>query len=591
LRKRGPCAGEGSLGDTLFPILMALVIGVLAGVGAIGFRYLIEVGQTVLWLPGATFTQQVAATSLPWKFLIPVLAGGLAGPIITYVAPELRGPGVPEVMRALALRAGRIRHRVTLLKTVITAGLLSAGASVGREGPIVQIGASIGSSITQFLRLDHRYRRLAVACGAAAGIAATFQAPMAGTLFAVEILLFDLEVASLSNIVIAAITGTVTSKVLAGDFHVFFIEGFRLVHPAELVIYFLLGIAAGLVSLAMIRLVSIIPVCLRSLRIPPAFQPVVGGVAAGVAAMLLPQVTGVGYDTVHASLTGGIALRAAIVLLVAKMLVTSCCLGSGMSGGIFAPSLFSGAMLGTAAGSIAMMIWPQNVHAPCNYALVGMGALVSGTTLAPITAIMTIFEFTYTYQVILPLMAACIPAVLVVKIFHGHSIYETKLLSEGVCISRGHAANRLRDMIVREFMTRDFQSVPVDMPVTEVARMMRKSSYPHFVVVDDNGVLKGMLTLRDMIGIMGSGGESTDDGHVDMEIREMTARDVMTAEPVTVREKDNLEQAFHLFARHHISSMPVVDDFAPMKVKGILKKTDVLNAYDELVLKAGVFYL
>ena len=585
-----PASGLGgdTIRETLFPILLALFIGLLAGIGAAAFRYLIETGQALLWLPGDTFTEQVLATPLPWKFLIPVLAGLVAGPVITYLAPELRGPGVPEVMRALALRAGNIRHRVTLLKSIITAGLLSAGASVGREGPIVQIGASIGSSITQLLKLDHRYRRLAVVCGAAAGIAATFQAPMAGTLFAVEILLFDLEVASLSNIVIAAVTGTVTSKAILGDYHIFFVHGFTLVHPAELLIYFFLGISAGLVSLIMIWLVSFTPRCLERLHIHRAVQPVAGGIAAGIAAILIPQVTGVGYDTVFASLSGNVALEAALILLAAKILVTSCCLGSGMSGGIFAPSLFAGAMLGAAVGSLALIIWPGNINAPSNYALVGMGALVSGTTLAPITAIMTIFEFTYTYQVILPLMAACIPAVLVVKLFHGHSIYETKLLSEGISISRGHAANRLRDMLVRDFMTREYQTVNADTPVTQVAEMMKKSAYPHFIVIDSRGNLSGMLTLRDMIGIIGSAEINSGNVEIEPEIRALSAGDVMTPDPVTVKERDNLETAFHLFAKHHISSMPVVDSFAPLKVQGILKKADLLNVYDEQVLKAGV---
>ena len=573
--------------DTLFPILLALVIGVLAGLGAVAFRHLIEAGQALIWPDAPTFTQRVQAMPLLWKIMVPVLAGLAAGPLITYVAPELRGPGVPEVMSALALRAGHIRHRVTLLKTFVTAGLLSAGASVGREGPIVQIGASIGSSITQILKLDHRYRRLAVVCGAAAGIAATFQAPMAGTLFSVEILLFDLEVASLSNIVIAAVTGTVTAKLVAGEFHVFHIPEFHLMHPGELVIYFMLGIAAGLVSLVTIRAISFFSSTLERLHIPQAIQPAAGGLAAGIAAVLIPMVTGVGYDTVHAALTGTLTAGMALILLAAKIAVTSCCLGSGMSGGIFAPSLFSGAMLGYAAGSLAMIIWPENISAPVNYALVGMGALVSGTTLAPITAIMTIFEFTYTYQVILPLMAACIPAVLVVKLFHGMSIYETKLLSQGITISRGHAANRLREMLVRDFMTRDFETVTTDTPITEIAAMMEKSHYPHFVVLDSNGNLAGMVTLRDMRGLMNSHRTEDENSMQEIGMQNLTAQDIMTENPVTVRERDNLETAFHLFARHHISSLPVVDDFAHLKIKGILKKTDLISIYDQQVLKAG----
>ena len=200
---------------------------------------------------------------------------------------------------------------------------------------------------------------------------------------------------------------------------------------------------------------------------------------------------------------------------------------------------------------------------------------------------MTIFEFTYTYQVILPLMAACIPAVLVVKLFHGMSIYETKLLSQGITISRGHAANRLREMLVRDFMTRDFETVTTDTPITEIAAMMEKSHYPHFVVLDSNGNLAGMVTLRDMRGLMNSHRTEDENSMKEIGMQNLTAQDIMTENPVTVRERDNLETAFHLFARHHISSLPVVDDFAHLKIKGILKKTDLISIYDQQVLKAG----
>jgi len=224
--------------DSIFPLLLALIIGGLAGLGAVFFRWLIGFETSLIWSGDGGFLVQYQQAA-PWlKFGAPVVAGLAMGPLLVYFAPEIRGPGVPEVMASLALRDGIIRHRVTLAKSFATATFIAAGGSVGREGPIVQIGSSIGSSLTQLFRLGPDHRRLAVACGAAAGIAATFQAPMAGTLFAVEVLLFDLEVASLSNIVIAAVTGTVVSKLFWSDETVFQIPFFTLNHPAELLLYF-----------------------------------------------------------------------------------------------------------------------------------------------------------------------------------------------------------------------------------------------------------------------------------------------------------------------------------------------------------------
>ena len=231
------------------PLLLALVIGALAGVGAIVFREMIVAGQDILWPEGGSFVDRFTRAPVWLRIMVPAAAGLCAGVVVNSWAPEVRGPGVPEVMESLALRNGRIRHRVTAVKALVTAGLISAGASVGREGPIVQIGSSIGSSITQFFKLKPENTRLAVACGAAAGIAATFQAPMAGTLFAVEILLFDLEVTSLSHIIVAAVTGTMVSRQLCDGGQAFAVPPFVLSHPVELLLYFALGLAAGFFSL------------------------------------------------------------------------------------------------------------------------------------------------------------------------------------------------------------------------------------------------------------------------------------------------------------------------------------------------------
>ncbi len=565
--------------DNVFPLLLALFIGGLAGLGAVCFRWLIEFKIGLFWPEGSGFLDQYLQA--PWllRFAAPILAGLLLGPLLASVAPEVKGPGIPEVMASLALRDGIIRHRVTLAKSFATATFVAAGCSVGREGPIVQIGSSIGSSLTQIFRLGPDHRRLAIACGAAAGIAATFQAPMAGTLFAVEILLFDLEVASLSNIVIAAVTGTVVSKLFWSNETVFEIPFFTLQHPGELLLYFALGIAAGLFSLLFMACIFGFGRILERLRIPEWLAPAIGGLIVGTAGLMYPEALGVGYETVNVSLHGQVVLATALVLLLAKLITTSACVGSGMSGGIFAPSLFLGAMLGSIFGCLAAIIWPDTPLSPAHYALVGMGAMVAGTTLAPITAIMTIFELTYNYEIVLPLMTACIPSIVVVRWLHGYSIYETKLLVQGIRIVRGHDANRLRELKVRDFISRDFEPLRTHTAFHDLVPQVLKNPFPHFVVLDENNQMAGVLTLRDIRSQLA-------DPNYDGE--NVFAGDLMQKEVVTVREDQNLEEAFNLFSRRNFSFLPVLSYEDQNKMIGFLKKDDLITAYNQNILRKQV---
>ncbi len=565
-----------NLTSIIMPLMLALVIGGLAGLGAVFFRWLIGFETNLIWPGGDGFLDQYQQAA-PWlKFWAPVLAGLCMGPLLAWLAPEVRGPGVPEVMASLALRDGVIRHRVTAIKSFATATFIAAGCSVGREGPIVQIGSSIGSSLTQLFRLGPDHRRLAVACGAAAGIAATFQAPMAGTLFAVEVLLFDLEVSSLSNIVIAAVTGTVVSKLFWADETVFQVPFFTLNHPGELLLYFGLGIAAGLFSLLFMALIFGLERLQKRLRIPVWLTPAIGGIGVGAIGLFQPEALGVGYETINHLLHGSVLFNGAILLLLAKLMTTSLCVGSGMSGGIFAPSLFLGAGLGSIIGFLAQLVWPDAPLSPAHFALVGMGAVVAGTTLAPITAIMTVFELTYNYEVVLPLMTACIPAIIVVRLLHGYSIYETKLLIQGIRIVRGHDANRLRNMKVRQYLCRDFSPLRTRTTFHDLVQDILTTSFPHFVVLDEQDQLAGVLTLRDVREQLADP-EYTGEGVV--------AADLMNTSVITVTEEQNLEDAFHLFASNNISFLPVMAGKGSNRVVGCLKKDALINAYNQHLLR------
>ncbi len=554
------------------PILISLFIGLAAGLGGVLFHFLLHFGASVLW----TSPEEFSRLPVFLRLAIPAAAGLMAGVVICKWAPELKGPGVPHVMKALAIGGGRIRHRVTILKALVTSLLISSGASVGREGPIVQIGSSIGSSISQFLKLGLERRRLAVACGAAAGMAATFQAPIAGTMFAVEILLFDLEVSSMSNIVISAVTGTVVARQILGPRATIHPVHFALVSHWELLIYLLLGLCAGIASLILIWSLLGLPRLWEKVPGPEWVRPGLGGLLVGLLGLYLPEVLGVGYGEIIKALNGQVLVSVAFVLFLAKIAATGICISSGMSGGIFAPSLFIGAMLGTLVGSLAADFFPAHPLNPAFYALVGMGAVVSGTTLAPMTAVLTIFELTYTYQVILPLMVACIPSLLIVRLLHGYSVYESKLLSEGIHIIRGHEVNRLRDMTVSDFMTPLKEFARVDTPFGKLVDMLEASNFPHFVVLDESGRLAGVVTVRDVRSYL---------VHRERCPTGLLTKHVMTPNPVTIREDDSLETAFNLFAQKGFSFLPVVSGSDPYKVVGILKESDFLNAYHERLVK------
>ena len=565
-----------SLRSILFPLLLALVIGALAGLGAVCFRWLIEFGINLFWPGEGGFIIQYDQAPVLWRVGIPVLAGLILGPILHFVAPEIRGPGVPEVMVALAQRDGIIRHRVTLAKSFATATFIASGCSVGREGPIVQIGSSIGSSLCQLLRLGPDHRKLAVACGAAAGIAATFQAPMAGTLFVVEILLFDLGVTSLSHIVIAAVTGTMVSRSFLIGGALFQVPQFTLGHPAELLLYLGLGLLAGLLSLALMALIFGLSRGLDQLKIPGWLTPALGGIVIGILGLFYPEALGVGYDSISRVLQGDVLCTTALILLLAKLLATGSCIGSGMSGGIFAPSLFLGAMLGGICGNLALLIWPDSPMLPGHFALVGMGAVVAGSTLAPITAIFTIFELSYNYEIILPLMLACIPSIVIVRMLHGFSIYETRLLMQGIRIVRGHDANRLRAMKIRDHICTEYTSLPSETPLAEIMDQVLNNPFPHFMIHDDQKKLVGVLTLRDVRALLAQPGPADSS---------LTAADLMVSEVATVKENDNLEEAFHLFSDHQFSFLPVMSTFRPGHAVGCLKKDDLITAYNQHILR------
>jgi CIC family chloride channel protein len=411
-------------------IALALTVGAGAGVGAIGFRYLIE-GFTWLFTghtdPSALghFTNPHLAFLGPFVVLVvPIIGGLLYGPLVYRFAPEARGHGVPEVMLAVHQNEGKIRGRVPIVKSLASAITIGSGGSVGREGPIVQIGSAIGSGLGQLTRQAGENTRLLVACGAAGGIAATFNAPIAGVFFALELILRNFETRSFGLVVLASVVATAVGRIAFGSEAFLTLPAFHVVSGIEYPLYALLGVIAAVVGVAFIRvLYGSEDLADRIWRGPAWLRPAVGGILLGALLLVLPEMYGVGYPVLEGAIHGKYVVGLLLVFLVGKIAATSLTMAIGGSGGVFAPALFMGAMLGSAFGTGAHDLLPAATAGAGAYGLVGMAAVFAATSRAPITAVIIVFELTGDYSIILPLMLAVVVATALSHLLSEDSIY------------------------------------------------------------------------------------------------------------------------------------------------------------------------
>ncbi len=559
--------------DHIYMVLVALVIGLFGGLCAVGFRELIRIGQLAAWFQSGNLVDHIRGLPWWWKLTIPTIGGLCVGVITYYFAREAKGHGVPEVMEAVALHGGRIRPRVVIAKMVASGICIATGGSVGREGPIVQIGSSLGSTIGQWLKINERRLRTLVGCGAAAGIAATFNAPVAGALFAVEIILGDFGVSQFSPIVISSVMATVVSRHFLGDFPAFDVPAYSLISPFELLVYAVLGLITGLVAVAFVKALYGFEDLFDRISLYPPLKTVIGGACIGIIALAFPEVLGVGYETINEALRGGIVLELLFFLIIIKIFAVSITIGSGGSGGIFAPSLFIGAMTGGVIGALVNLLWPGAVASPGAYALVGMGAVVAASTHAPITAILIIFELTNDYKIILPLMISCIIATVLATRVQKASIYTLKLLRRGVDIYKGYSVDVLRGLRVKTVMREDFATVPVNAPLMSVVAQFIGHRGDSVFVVDDNRRLCGIVTLS--------------------EIRPVMA-DTQSLKSLLIAEDLMIESSFPVFSPddsladvmkqlgHHAYSTPVVRDG---EIVGSIWPEDVITLYNAEVFK------
>ncbi len=576
--------------EGLLLLILSILVGVITGLGSVLFIKLIFGIQSF-------FYSEIYAT-IPFigkgiYILVPVIGGILVGPLI-YFAQEAKGHGVPEVMQALILKGGRIRARVAAAKIVASAICIGTGGSAGREGPIIQVGSAFGSTIGQLLKLsDERIRNL-VACGAAAGIAATFNAPIAGVVFAIEVLMCNIQVRAFGNVVLSAVAASIISRLFLGQSSAFKVPTYTMNSPMELGLYFILGLAAALIGILFIRMLNLAENVFDNWKFPQLLKPAVGAFFLGLigcaymfipnlvdpnaagnhgAATLapIPHMYGSGFPFIEYAIQGNTTFWILLMLVFLKPLATSFTLGSGNSGGVFAPSLFTGAMLGGALGHLFVRFFPELAGNPGAYALVGMAALFSATARAPLTAMLIVFEMSNDYYMILPLMVSGITACYVAQWLHPESIYTMKLAKRGVRFSEGRDMDIMQGVRISEVMKNNPVTVHKDQSLSEVLALFQETNLLGFPVVADNNKLCGIVTLQDMHRAQ---------SEADFSSRGRTISEIATDNAITVFPDEPIWTAIQKMSPRDLARLPVVSRDGSGRLCGVISRSDILRAYD-----------
>jgi CIC family chloride channel protein len=548
------------------------VVGAGAGAGAVVFRYLI-LGFTYVFTGHRDYSGAGRASlgyfhGLGFWFIvfIPVIGGLLYGPLIYFFAREARGHGVPEVMLAVAERGGRIRPQVAVIKSLASALCIGSGGSVGREGPIVQIGSALGSTLGQITRVPESRLRVLVACGAAGGISATFNAPIAGVFFGLELILRDFEAESFGVVVLSSFVANIIGRAAFGSQAFLHLPAFQLRSPVEYPLYAGLGLLSALVGVAFIRvLYGLEDRADRIWRGPEWLRPAAGGILLGLLLFALPELYGVGYPPLVHAIHGDYALWLLLALLAGKILATSLTIAIGGSGGVFAPSLFMGAMLGSAYGTGVHHFLPGLTAPAGAYGLVGMGAVFAGAARAPITAVVIIFELTGDYRIILPLMFAIALAAGISNLLSKDTIYTLKLRRRGIDIMRGRGANLMQLLQVVDAMEPLPAPVAATTTLNEVIARLGEAPTDGLPVTSADGTYHGTI-----------GSQQIEDAMRENAL-DATAGDLAQDLPA-LQTSQTLEQALGSLLRAR-SGLPVLkgDDRQPV---GWLTHIDILRAYN-----------
>jgi CIC family chloride channel protein len=552
--------------------VLTLAIGGICGLAAVSFHLLLDFLQDNVIYLAAEIKHWWRA---PLVLIIPAVGGAIAGAGLYFLAPEARGSGIPQVKTSFYLDGGRIPMRVIPGKMFLAAFNIGTGASLGREGPTVQICAAIASMLGRVFAISRRRLQSLVPIGAAAGLAAAFNTPIAAVTFTLEEILGDSAGKPLGSIVIAAVIAAVIERSVLGESPIFNnVPPYKLNSALELISYAVLGVIAGLASVAFnVGLLRLRAFSMSQKTIPQWVTPGAGGLilgGIGLTALLTTgssSIFGVGYGQLAVELQGSLPLKVCLILGCLKLLGTVTSYGSGSSGGIFGPALYIGGMLGGAVGVITQAVLQDPKTAPGAFALVGMGAVFAGIVRAPVTSIVIIFEMTNNYSIILPLMIANITSYALASRLSPTPIYDALLVQDGIHLPHMQRP-ALRKILVRHAMTRDVITVPADLEIEDAFHHVQElpRHYHAYPVVGEDGRLAGIFTFNDLKRALAKG-----DGHAKLS-------DIIDSNVIHAHKDHTLDAVMLKLGRKGVSQLPVVSRRDVTKLVGIITMHDIVEA-------------
>ncbi len=560
-------------------LILGGIVGVLCGFGAVLFHESINLIKELFFdKPGGFWGLPTLLGSKTWYsiiilILIPAIGGLIVGVMAHYFEGAKKGEGIPNVIDAVASRGGVIKGSVGILKAIGSAVSIGTGGAGGKEGPIVQIGSAIGSNIGRYLSLSPDRLKILVGCGAAAGLSAAFNAPLGGALFAMEIILRTFNAKSFSPIIIASVFGTVISRSYLGAEPAFSIPKYALLTNYEFIFYIILGLLAAFTAVYFVRVfLKIDEFFDHWSKVPTYIKPAIGGLLVGVIGLYLPGVYGFSYAAISESLNHPTAFLVLFMLTIFKPIATSLTVGSGGNGGTFAPSVFTGAMLGGAFGQIVNYFFPAISAPPGAYALVGMGAVVAGTTHASLTALIMVFEMTNNYKIILPLMLTIIIATTLSKAILKGSMYTLKFDLEGKGIDiYGRKVSVLKSMTVSQMIEKNEDVVNENFPFKKILSTVKEARFQTILVKDMQEKLVGVISFQDIR-----------DAILDDETRNilpfLVAGDLMVKNLVSISPDRNGEDTLNLMEKEDLDFLPVMEKKTG-KYLGIVTKENILKKY------------
>jgi len=560
------------IGPQMFIVLLATIIGALTGLGAVSFILLIRLFKSFFF--GILYSAMAPAPFL--IFLLPALGGLAIGPLIHYFPKEAKGDGVPHAMETVALRGGIIKPRTVALRTITAAITIGSGGSVGREAPIAQIGAAVGSMVGQFLRVSGERMRNLVGCGAAGGIAAVFNAPMGGVFFALEVLLGDFSAQTFPPIVIASVTAVAVSRAFLGNVLIFSVPPFALASLPQILFCAFLGTACGVIAQAFIWSLDATEKTFSSSKIPVWARAAVGGGLTGIIAIKFPQVLGTDHTALDQALHGVLPWVLLMAVGFLKIVATSCSLGSGGSGGVLGPSLFIGGMIGGLVGSAANALFPGAAGSVGGYTLIGMAAFLAPMVGAPLTAILILFEMTGDYEIILPLLIAVISAMLVSGQISRFSLYTRHLHKKGVDLVRGREEGVLKTLTVKEVMRKEVLTISSSASFRHLSARFLAEHVDYFYLVDPDGALNGVVSFNDIRPYL------MEEGLWDL----VRVKDIASSNVISLTPQESLFDVLIKFGYKNVAVLPVISDLQSRKLIGLIHRKEVLEAYQRRIVSS-----